>query len=633
MSDSNADWWNEKGDGVHTTLARVFGIIRDEQQWLIDADEYHAELYNGCAGTSGIKSRSRRDFTYQPTTLPTNVCKGAVDTLLNKIAKHRPLPQVLASRSDWKGQKKARKMTQFIEGCFYKTKVFEKHAKQVVRDSLIFGRGYLKVFPGRKEAKVERVHPWEVFTDEWDARYGEPRNFYHCRTVDKGVAVAAYARTESGGFSPRLKNAILDAGRFSTTTSYEPEEFSTVKRVEVLEAWHLCDDPDHDSDEDHKCNGRHVVIVQGATLVDEPWDYSFFPFASMNFTDPVTGVVGSGLIEQLEGYQYEINHMNEKVSEAHHYLGCSLILVPDGAGIHDQQIKNGIAMVLHHKPGGKPDVFSPPPVHPQTYQRLKELPADALNDAGISQLSAQSKKPAGVESGIALQTLDDIETERFVVFGRDYETWCLNVARLFIWCAKDIAEREGEYSVQVPMKGGLLDLNWSDVEIDGFELKVFPTSLLPQQLSARLERLKMMFESNLIDRATFLRQLDAPDMSAEIDMETADKLLVDEMLDAMRDAGEEDGEAAYLPPSPYVDLKWAARRAHQKLNRCTIDGAPEYVLEYFRRYIGDCEMLLEKLNPPPPPAPPAPMPMPGAPPIPGASPPGMPPVPPPPPGM
>ena len=32
---------------------------------------------------------------------------------------------------------------------------------------------------------------------------------------------------------------------------------------------------------------------------------------------------------------------------------------------------------------------------------------------GISQLSAQSKKPTGLNSGVALQTMEDVESERF----------------------------------------------------------------------------------------------------------------------------------------------------------------------------------------------------------------------------
>ena len=46
----------------------------------------------------------------------------------------------------------------------------------------------------------------------------------------------------------------------------------------------------------------------------------------------------------------------------------------------------------------------------KTVQILKE---QAYELVGISQLSAQSSKPAGLNSGIALTTMEDIESDRF----------------------------------------------------------------------------------------------------------------------------------------------------------------------------------------------------------------------------
>ncbi|MES2390901.1 MAG: E2/UBC family protein, partial [Acidobacteriota bacterium] len=69
--------------------------------------------------------------------------------------------------------------------------------------------------------KVERVLPWELFADEWDARYGSPRNIYHVRSIDRGVALETFARTKSGGWSPKIKQAIEEAGRFAEHLDYD----------------------------------------------------------------------------------------------------------------------------------------------------------------------------------------------------------------------------------------------------------------------------------------------------------------------------------------------------------------------------------------------------------------------------
>lgn len=158
MGTNSARWYDEPKGDVHGVLGTVFRTIRDECAWRIDADEYHAGLY--CASDqTGVRGISRRDYTYAPATLPYNVVRSATDTLLSKVAKHRPLPQVLTQRGSWKNQKRARKMTQFIEGEFYRQRVFEKHWPTFIRDSLIFGRGVLKIWTEGDKIRTERTLP------------------------------------------------------------------------------------------------------------------------------------------------------------------------------------------------------------------------------------------------------------------------------------------------------------------------------------------------------------------------------------------------------------------------------------------------------------------------------------------
>lgn len=620
MQRVEARWHNEPKGEAHSALAGVFQVVRDESSWRIDADELHLGFYSP-SSRYGVRGGSLRDCSYEQATLPHNVCRGAVDTLQAKIAKHRPLPECLTQRGTWANQKRARKMTQFLEGEFYRQRIYEKHAPLIVRDALIFGRGHLRVWVEGKRIKVERLFPWEVFEDEWDGRYGAPRNRYYARSLDRGVALEAFARTESGGWNEHVREAIENAGRFGDRLEADSGASSTVDRIDVVDAFHLCDDPDghseeleseppisDDVDEDatgetrgrgpqprkHTCTGRHVVITTAGTLIDEPWEYDYFPDVTLSYNEPVTGCKGTGLVEQLEGYQYQINEASERLAEQYRLSGVH-VAVPDNAKISYQDVRNGIH-VLGHGPGGVPQVLQMDLVNEHLRARPRELREDALNDAGLSEMSVMSKKPPGITAGIALQTLDDIETERFMMFGRAYENWNLELARRFIDGAKLIAKTQGDHAVSVPMKGGLLPLKWSDVSVDGVEIRVFPTSLLPQQLSARLDKLTMLWQSQVIDRATFLRHLDAPDMQAELDLETADKLVIDEIIERMLDAAEEEGDSAYMPPTAYQPFDWAARRAQQKLNRALLDGAPEYNLDLLRRYMKQCQTEQDKLT-------------------------------------
>lgn len=621
-SSKAADWHNAKRGEAHSSLIAVFQTVREESEWRVEADELHLGYYKQ-SERFGVRGISLRGAPYEPATLPYNVCRGAVDTLQAKIAKHRPLPQCLSTGQGWTGQKRARKMTEFLEGEFYRQRIYEKHSPMIVRDALIFGRGVLRIWVEGPRIKVERCLPWELYTDAWDSRYGSPRNMYQARSMDQGVALETFARTEAGGWNQEIRRSIEEAGRFSGRLG-EDQGFigSTVKRIDVVEAWHLCDRPeDHERAEDkvdeqdgepedsgtgelrgqggkpkkHRCTGRHVVFTTAGTLLDEPWEYDYFPFAILGYNEAITGNWATGLIEQIEGYQYEINQSAERLSEMYRLSGVH-VLVPDNAKISYQDIRNGLN-ITGHAPGGKPEIFQADLVNEHVRARPRELTEDALNDAGLSQMSVQSETPANLESGVAIRTMDDIETERFLIFGRAYATWNVEVARRFVDCAKLIAETCGEHSVSVPMRKGMVPMKWTDVYVDGVEIRIDPTSVLPTLLPGRLDLLMQLWEGQQIDRTTFLRNLESTDLKGEILTELAPKLVVDEMLERMIMAEEDEGEDAYMPPTAYQPFEWAAQRAQQKYNRGLLDGVPEFNLDLLQRYIKHCDTEIKKLTP------------------------------------
>lgn len=620
---TDADWWNKTGDDLAESLGTVFTLVRDENEWRTDKDEYHWGLYEG-TGVGGVTTRSRRGYTYANATLPDNVSKMAVDTLTAKVATIRPIPQVLTSRGNYKDQRRARKLRQFGEGEFFRQKIHEQLAPRIIKDALVSRGGVVQVYVDGKKPRVERVHIWTLYCDDWDAEFGEPLTMMRLITMDRAKAMRKFGKTAE------LRDKIKNASRFSSSLRLQRDEerASTVERVELVEAWHRC--IDHDEDEAHDCVGKHVVICDGAVLFEEDWPHSYFPFAFLTYDTPATGFWGTGLVQTLEGYQSSINDANAKLDEMYQLSGKYIVL-RDGSGIFKQEIQNGLR-VLHCKPGPyEPFVFDADLVNEHMRMRTTELVERGLNAAGTSQMAAQGQKPAGIESGIALQTLDDVETQRHIVFGRRFEAWCMDVMRLLIECVKQLGD---EYETLVPMKGAFLPLKWKDVKIDGFQLQLQSVGQLYMSFAGRLDKLKTLFEMGAIDAQTFMRHLDAGDIQSELDLETIDRITVDEMIEALMDAEDvpandnEGMDPAYKAPNGYLPLEWAHKRAHQRRLQAENNNAPQRVLDLLTQFIDDLEHLMERAGIPIPgkAAPPAPPPdMMGAPP-PGAP---MPPVPPP----
>ena len=581
----SARWWSQPKGEVHSSLISVARQVKEAQRWRRDSDEYHAALYAGGPAAADIRCDSTIGRDYEPARFPQNICRSSVDTLTARIANAQPLPEVLTNNGNWIDKKRAKKLSQYLEGEFWRQKFFEKWARLIVRDALVFGRGLLYITANGKEILTERAMPWEVYVDRWDARYGEPQNIYRIRSIDRGVAIARYGRDKDG--KDKLDEQGGSISEFLETCGSQglqdedvSNSDSTVDRVWICEAWHLPTAKDAG-------DGKYSLCVEGKDLVDVEWKHMYFPFKKLDYAEAIAGFLGQGLVEQAEGWQYEINEMWEKVSDANHIMGMSLIVTDDDT-LPDTHFVNGAGYVLKKRAGTSIDVFQPNPVAAQTYERLQSLPGEALASLGLSQMSVQSQKPNGITAAVALEALDDSETGRFAMFGRQYEAWCIECAHTYIDLTSQIAKDFGELSVDVPMKGGLLSLKWADVKVTGFALRTFNTSVLPTKPAARLDKLSMLFSSGVIDRSTFLRELQAPDLAAELDMETASNLVVDEMLDSMTYAEDPSAADAYHMPTEFIDLDWAAKRAQSKLNRATIDGAPSGNVELLSRYITDC---------------------------------------------
>lgn len=612
-------WQTKSGEELASSLATVFGVVREEALWRTDKDEFHWGLYEG-TGIGGVTTISRRNLRYESATLPDNVCKMSVDTLTAKVATIRPIPQVLTSQGNWKDKRRAKKLRQLIQGQFHQSLVHEKLAPRIIKDSLVGRAGVVHVGEEGRKTKIDRVYSWELFVDDWDAEYGEPLTMMRLRSMDRRKAIARFA-----GKNKALAEAIRNAGRLQTyaNRTRDEERYSTVDRVEMLESWYRC--PDHDDDDpDHKCTGKHALIVAGATLLEEDWPYDKFPFAILTYDTPNTGFWGTGMVQMLEGYQASIDDANQIYNEQ---LLCSSkgVIIRDGSGVVKSDVVDGLR-VLHCKPGPfTPEVFDFDLVNEHVRARSPELVERALNATGLSQLSAQSKKPAGVDAGIALQTLDDIESQRHIVFGRRFESWCMDVARLIIDSVKRIAKKFGDYAVKVPLRGAYLELKWSDVHVDGFQLEMQSVGQLFSSFAGRLDKLKTLYDMGAIDSGTFMRELDAGDIQSELDLETIDRVRSDEMIEAMLDAEPANDNARnpaapdrnYIAPDAYLPLQWAHRRAHQRRNMAQTEGAPIYTLQLLGNWIDDLAYLMDKAdaaNAPPPAA--AVAPPPGAPPMP-----------------
>ena len=582
----SARWWRQETGVLWQALQSVVHRIRERARPRRDRYHYYAELYGGTELSGlGLTSYDPNSQVFQPASIGFNAMRNATDTIVAKISKNRPLPMFLTDHGDYGMQKKARKLTQFFEGLFKQIRIYD-HTMDVFRDAAVFGTGILAVYRREDKIHVERMFPWECFVDIADGRYASPQNFYTVRWVDKDVLAELFPEHEAVIHTANITTDDLDH-----VADYE----ATADRILVTEAWHLPSGPDAD-------DGRHSVIIEGATLLDSKWDKNYFPFAVMRYKSALAGFWGSGLGDEMSGFQAEINLMAERVQQSHYLIGGGIVLVPNGGDIEDADLTNGVGYILRYKQGFKPEWISPDPLNPATYEYLKDLPEYAMKFSGISPMSTQSQKPAGVDSGIALQTLDDIESERFTPLGRSWEELHMEVVRQSIDLCKEIVDDFPDFAVRAPLRRNAVVIDWKSVDMDrdAVIMQVFPVALLAKTPAARLQQVQDLFQAGVIDRTMFLRLLDAPDIGAEEDLEASGRIVADEQIEHMLDAEDPFAEDAYQYPEPFQDLVYALHRAQCHYNLGRVQRLAEANLELLRRYMGDAKFLLEKQFPPPP---------------------------------
>jgi hypothetical protein len=597
-----ADWWRAKKGEVHAAVLPLVSVLDQQQEYRERSNLLYLQLYGG-ADYRGLKGNQYALTNSTNSRLRLNIVHSMCATVTSKIGKNKPRATFMTSGGNWSEQTRAKKLTKFVNGVFYETKLYEK-ARKVFLDATIFDVGLVKWLEQDGRICCERVFPNEVKVDDAEAVNGEPRSVYQVKEISREILAARF---------PEKRLKILDAGadQDSVTYGYKPD------MVQVVEAWHLPSGP-------KAKDGRHTISVTGVDLVDEEWTKPYFPFVELRWDEMPVGWYGQGLASQLCGLQYEINKLLQVIQRAMH-LSVPFVLVESGAKVNKGHINNELWHILEWTAGPgavAPQYIVPQTVSPELLAQLDRLYSRAYEIAGVSQMSAQSQKPAGLNSGKALREFNDIESERFQDVGLRYEQFFMDCAERIVDLARDIHERDGSFSAMARGAKFVEELDWSEaaLERDKYVMQVMPTAFLPATPAGRLDTVQEMLQAGLLSREDALLLLDYPDLESVTNLQNAAILNIDMRIERMLDPDRPE----YHPPEPFTPHQIAKQRVGAAYEQAQMHGAPEENLELLRRYMVECDAYIQKAQAPAAPAAPTPpdagaMPPEGMPPMPMAA--------------
>lgn len=461
-----------------------------------------------------------RDLYNRPNRISLNVVKSCIDTLYSKVGKNKIKPTFLTTGGRLQSRMRARKLNKYMFGVLWDCNAYNI-GKMALKDSFIFGDGYVKVLRDKKNRiKLERIFPDEIAVDPADAYYGSPRNMFHRKFVSRDYLLEEF---------PEFATEINSAKQVNSTHAGAQED-----TLLVCEAWHLGKE------------GRHIIAIDGTCLVDEEYKRERFPIAHIRYTEHSIGYFGTGIAEDLIGIQVEINRLLIHVQESMRMISHPRIFVESGSKVNNKHIVNEIGTFVPYT-GTPPIIQVAQAVHPEIFQQIESLYNKAYQIVGISALSARAEKPSGLDSGAALREYNDIETERFACTAQSYEQLYIDLGELIC----DELDTTPNYEITAQSKDeGLEKLKWSDIRIkkSDYLLHCFPTSAMPQTPALRLKWVQEMLEGGFIDPNTAMDLLDFPDLDAYNQITLAPLRIIHKIIEGII------YDYEYIAPEPYFDL-------------------------------------------------------------------------------
>jgi hypothetical protein len=568
----NNYWWKKNKGTANQAVFEFLNRLEADQSYRSNENFKFMRLYGN---NDLLNLKAYQYYRVEPSTsvqnrVTMNIVQSMIDTVVSKITKNKPKPNFLTDGGDFSQQRRAKKLTKFVEGQFQMTDFYSK-ATQAFMDSCIFGTGALKIFKNEGEICVERVFIDEIIIDDKEAFYGEPRQMHQRKYIHKDILKQMFPS----------KAGAIEVCNQSQISNYYNSNVSKDMLL-VVESWHL---PSGKNAKD----GKHCITIDNETLLEEEYSKAYFPFVFFRWGLRPLGFFGQGLAEQLQGLQLEINKILRTIQVSMHLVSIPKLLVEASSKIVSAHLDNKIGGIIKYA-GTPPTATQLGTIPPELFSHLDRLYSRAYEIAGISQLSATSAKPSGLNSGKALREYNDLETERFMSVGQRYEKVFLDASKQMIDLAKEIDEDGYDYKVKVKGKKFLETIKWNEVSMDddAYAMSVFPTSSLSSSPAGRLQDVQELIQIGFVSKEDAMKLLDFPDLQAFYDFENAPLDDIMRTIEQFVDKGE------YETPEPYQALEVGIVKMQKAYLYFKSQQLEEEKLELFRRWIEDAKTLMDR---------------------------------------
>lgn len=439
-----------------------------------------------------------------------NVIKSVIDSIVSKLANQKVRPFFTPVNGTYKTRRIVKQCQQFFDS-YYEFQRIQSKITKAFEESCIFSVGYLFVNPLTYE--VEVPPSWNVATLNTESVYGEPTKL-----------LIKY---------PNYPTTLLDKLDISDTdinSEYVTLEMYCDTTEKVFEVY---------------INNNIVKTIS--------YTAERLPIVKIFYNIPILGNYTPSIVEELDGIQTQIDLISAKISAAAQLTPANTTYVLEGSNLNPGDINNRIGNVYGVKcPPGMSTLpvmnVTPSPIDPYWQSLMEYYVQKAYEVIGISQLSAMSKKPNGLDSGAALQTMEDVESDRF-------ETQVMQYVNAFIELAKTVIAVIPDTADILPNTKQSKSFKWSDVkkQSDLFKVQYSAQSALSKDPQEKLKQVLQLREQGFLSNYEVPLYLDLPDLQNAYEGAQAVENAVDALIERCIEEGDTD-----IPE--YIDYQQLAQK-------------------------------------------------------------------------
>lgn len=573
MSNRPSETWQRAKAGVHDKVIQRAMQVARAQYELFDRFLKLSAIYDpyGWAATGSHLAMDRKLREAGGQVIENRIASN-VDTITGNVATKEVRARFLTTGAPWGVQRRAKHLEFYAEE-MDKALELDQHTQTAFTETALKGTAVVKV-ETNAYGEVEATQPVidDVLVDDGSLQPdGWPLEMFQVHRIDRDSLSAQYPRSadpiRKATASTRVTSSIqrlwhrrLDDGRLERN------------QIGMLEAWYR---PVGRPDRPGYRVGRHVKAVEGQTVLDEPWEENYFPFARILWMPRRGSWYGIGGAERILGHQKRLNKHNWQFDRMIDNIAVpTTYLRQQDANIQVQSRGPlGTTAVVR---GDYPKTVIPNAISAEQYQRHAQILESADAEFGQSSMATRATKPAGIDSGVALREFRDQSSGRYASQEGGYEQLKLRAIWLGLMAAKRLGRKAPVYSRGTTW--GPTQLAWGKVDPEETRIQMQAASKLSRTPAGQEQLVLEWAQAGVISQDEARRLMRQPDTERSLSLYTAAIELVERDLEAIKDG-------KVVSPTPFHNLRMVVWRGQAELSLVEQAQAPEKVLSAMQQYV------------------------------------------------